>query len=48
MITYLKEQLDLPIEPVGTAEPAIWRVLWPDIEVPPVEEMLQGIVEAIR
>ncbi len=48
MVTYLQEQLDLPIQPVSTVEPNIWRVLWPDIEVPPVEEMLQGLVEQIR
>jgi dTDP-4-dehydrorhamnose reductase len=48
MITYLQEQLDLPIEPVAVAEPAIWRVLWPDIEVPPVEDMLHWLVGDLR
>lgn len=48
MITYLQEQLDLPIKPISAVEPAIWRVLWPDIEVPPVEEMLHGLAESIR
>lgn len=47
MVTYFKEQLHLPIEPVATTEPAIWRVLWPDIEVPPVEDVLQSLADAV-
>lgn len=47
MVMYFKEQLDLPIEPVSTVEPAIWRVLWPDIEVPPIETVLQSLADAV-
>lgn len=48
MVTYLAEKLRLLIEPVGVVEPAIWRVLLPDIEVLPVEEMLDGLIEELR
>lgn len=44
MAKYIVEKLNLPISLKIVDEPKIWRVLEPDIVLPPVEQMLDEVI----
>lgn len=43
MAKYIVEKLNLPVSLNLVDEPKIWRVLEPDVKLPPVEEMLEEL-----